>query len=191
MKLKIFLTLAAFFVATPILIGQTLPDIAIPDSLPSTSGLPTSLPGNPLGSSLPQAPSLSNPLSSTPQLPSSLSADSLRQSGLDTSILGQDPRTRAASLRDQYRQGLLSDTRLPQLPSTDQLGNIAKEFAEQTFPQEFQASKGLLNLPEAAPAAFSSAVPASIPSSIPTSIPSSIPSIIPTVTPQLPTLPHP
>ncbi len=170
MNWKIILTISTFFVATPILIGQSLPDIptvpstpAIPGGIPSTS-IPTSLPA-----AIPSLPAISTPL------PASL----LSQSGLDTSVLGQDPSTRAQDLRDQYKQGLMDDSRLPTLPdNTAQAGDLAKRFAEQTFPQEFQASKGLLALPESAPSAFPTATPA-IPTSAPTAIPTppTIPSL--------------
>ncbi len=168
MKWKLILTISTFFVATPILIGQSLPDIptvpatpAIPGVLPSTA-VPTSLP-----TTIPALPAISTPL------PASL----LEQSGLDTSVLNEDPSTRAQGLRDQYKQGLMDDHRLPSLPdNTAQAAGLAKRFAEQTFPQEFQASKGLLALPESAPAAF------------PTTLPS-VPTTIPTVVPTPPTIP--
>lgn len=170
MKWKLILTISAFFLATPILIGQSLPDIpavpttpSIPGGLPSTT-LPTVLP-----SSIPTFPAISTPL------PASL----LGQSGLDTSVLGEDPGTRARGLRDQYKQGLLDDQRLPSLPGNPaQAGDLAKRFAEQTFPQEFQASKGLLALPESAPSAFPT-TPPGLPTIIPTVLPT--PSIPPSL----------
>lgn len=163
MKWKLILTISTFFVATPILIGQSLPDIptvpatpAIPGGIPSTV-IPTALPTT----SIPAVLTISNPL------PASL----LGQSGLDTSVLGVDPSTRAQELRDQYKQGLLDDHRLPTVPNnTTQAGDLAKRFAEQTFPQEFQASKGRLALPESAPSAFPTTSP-SVPTTIPTVVP--------------------
>lgn len=176
MKLKLILLLGTFFVATPLLIGQSLPDIPTTSPLPTPSELSTfnvqrsTLGGTSLPSSIP-----SNLPSS---LPTSIPANLLQQSGLDTSSLTQDPRAQASALRDRYKQGLLDDHRLPSLPTlpaTDQGPALAKRFAEQTFPEEFQASKGLLSLPEAAPSNF----PTSLPSIIPSSLPSSLPTIIP------------
>lgn len=169
MKLKIIIAASSFLIATPILIGQTLPGLPSAPAMPSvgTSSIPSL-------NSLPNS-TLSNPLS----------GDALRQSGLDTNTSSQNPSDRARELRDQYKQGLLDESRLPSLPdNSSQLESIAKRFAEQTFPQEFQAAKGMLALPQVAPSSFPSALPTGIPS--PTFIPSSLPS--PPPSPSIPSL---
>jgi hypothetical protein len=177
MKLKIILAASTFFIATPLLIGQSLPSTELPTapSVPNISG-----------SSLPSIPNLSNASFSSP-LPASV----LSQSGLDTSTLSQNPAERARGLTDQYKQGLLDDSRLPTLPdNSSQLGTMAKRFAEQTFPQEFQAAKGLLSLPQSLPSAFPTSIPTALPTSIPTALPTSptgLPTSIPTALPTSPT----
>lgn len=164
MKLKIIIAASTFLIATPIIIGQTLPsptDIPTPNSVSSSMSRLNSL----------RNTNVTNPLSS----------DILSQSGLNMSALSQSPMERAQSLRDQYKQGLLDDSRLPSLPdNSSQLGTLAKRFAEETFPQEFQAAKGMLALPQAAPSGFPTSLPTMIPS--PTFLPSSVPSIFPTPT---------
>lgn len=150
MKLKIILAASTFFIATPLLIGQGLPSTIRPTS-PSMPNMSTS--------TLPSINSLDNSTVSNP-----LPASALSQSGLDTSTLVQNPTERARSLSNQYKQGLLDQSRLPALPDTStQLGTMAKRFAEETFPQEFQASKGLLSLPQAAPSSFPTSVPTIMP----------------------------
>ncbi len=173
MKLKIILAASTFFIATPLLIGQSLPSTELPTapSVPNISG-----------SSLPSIPNLSNGSFSSP-LPASV----LSQSGLDTSTLSQNPAERARGLTDQYKQGLLDDSRLPTLPdNSSQLGTMAKRFAEQTFPQEFQAAKGLLSLPQSLPSTFPTSIPTALPTS-PTGLPTSIPTALPTSPTSLPT----
>ncbi len=178
MKLKIILAASTFFIATPLLIGQSLPSTALPTP-PSVLNIS--------GSSLPSINNLSNSSFSNP-----LPASALSQSGLDTSTLSQNPSERARNLSDQYKQGLLDDSRLPSLPdNSNQLGTVAKRFAEQTFPEEFQAAKGLLSLPQAAPSSFSNSIPTALPTSstsFPTSIPTALPTSIPTAfsTPSIP-----
>lgn len=169
MKLKIIIAASTFLIATPIIIGQTLPNIPSVPSVPSG-----------VSSSIPTLNSLRNANVSNP-----LSSDTLRRSGLDTSTLSQNPTERAQSLRDQYKQGLLDDSRLPSLPdNSSQLGSLAKRFTEQTFPQEFQAAKGMLALPQAAPSGFPTSLPTTVPS--PTFLPSTVPSSF--STPSIPSL---
>ncbi len=131
MKLKAILILTLFFVGTPLILGQTgLPSVP---NLPSTPNINTpSLPGFP--SSTPTLPGFS-----TPTMPTALSADTLRNAGINTSSLTSNATALASQIPDQ---GILNNAFSTPLPNRDNAADMAKSFAQKLFPEEFAAAQG-------------------------------------------------
>lgn len=197
MKWKAFLLMLGLFIGTPILFGQTGPTDVLPNPAQlqqsATAALPT-VPALPNANQLQQSAALPT----APTLPTTppLSADSLRGAGVNPSSLNTTQASSALSGAQSQASGLLQPLpTVPTLPTPGDVAGLAKSFAEKTFPEEFAAAKGGLQLPEGVPTSLSS-VPTSLPStalpsglpSVPTSLPSTaLPSGLPSVPGSLPT----
>lgn len=171
MKFKGIFSFLLFFVGTPLMLGQSsLPSIPDVPAVNTPDINSTSLPGRFI------------PSTTLPSVPSSLPIDSLRDAGINTAqAIPSDPARAARDLQSQYAQeGILSNDRVPSIPNTSNPGDLARQFAQRTFPEEFQAVQGKLG-----------SVPTSLPSEIPSSLPnpSTIPGIPSSSLPGLPATP--
>ena len=129
MNWKTILTFFTFFVATPLLLGQVPGESLIPPSS-STSTTPSS----------PSTPAQLIVPSTSP----ALDASSLDASGLNTESMDQSWGERAEQNQSDYQQGLPQEVPSSEIPSPDSEG-MAKDFAQELFPQEYGASQGQLN----------------------------------------------
>src|SRR4030067_1537784 len=125
MNWKTILTFFTFFVATPLLLGQVPGESLIPPSPSSTS---------------PSSPSSTPPSSpATPTTPA-INATDLSSSGLNTESMDQSWGERAEQNQSDYQQGLPQEVPSSEIPSPDSEG-MAKDFAQELFPQEYGASQ--------------------------------------------------
>src|SRR3989304_2433321 len=122
MNWKTILTFFPFFVATPLLLGQVPGESLIPPS--SSTSTPAQL--------------------IVPSTSPALDASSLDASGLNTESMDQSWGERAEQNQSDYQQGLPQEVPSSEIPSPDSEG-MAKDFAQELFPQEYGASQGQLN----------------------------------------------
>ena len=178
MKWKAFLLMLGFFIGTPLLFGQTGPAGALPNTTQLQQSATAALPTTP---ALPTVPAL-------PTTPA-LSADSLRAAGVNPSSLNTSQASSALSGAQRQASGLLQPLpTVPTLPTPGDVAGLAKSFAEKTFPEEFSAAKGGLQLPEGVPSGLPTGVPSGLPTGVPSGLPTGVPSGLPTGVPSgLPT----
>ncbi len=168
MNWKAILSFFVFFVATPILLGQA------PTGTPTVPPFSTETPS--FGTS---TPALSSALPA-------LNATDLSGAGLNTDAMSQSLGERAEQNQSNYTQGLPQQVPSSEIPTVDSAG-LASRFAQQLFPQEYNAAQGGLgNVPQST--ALPSGLPSALPSDLPSSIPSSpsLPSSLPTASPTPP-----
>ncbi|MBP6084912.1 hypothetical protein KA517_01605 [Candidatus Gracilibacteria bacterium] len=190
MKWKAFLLMLGLFIGTPILFGQTGPTDVLPNPAQlqqsGTAALPT-VPALPNANQLQQSAALPT----APALPTTppLSADSLRAAGVNPSSLNTTQASSALSGAQSQASGLLQPLpTVPALPTPGDVAGLAKSFAEKTFPEEFAAAKGGLQLPEGVPSGLPTGVPSGLPTGVPSGLPTGVPSGLPTGVPSgLPT----
>ena len=145
MKVKAILTFLGLFIGTPLILGQS----SVPSSFPSSFSTPT----------IPNLPSIP----ATPAVPTSLPLESLQSAGINPSSLTTP--TLPFNIDSYRREGFLGNSLPFNLPTgSDSVSALAKDFAQKTFPQEFQAAQGKLNNIPALPTNgnFSSVLPSNL-----------------------------